>query len=329
MTCRPPGRRCRICPAGWSAVTLAGEIARTGGSVTGGAAVRESGTLGRERELRDLPDEITRLSGIRDAALAAQDDAIAVPRQLGDTRQEVEGERSGLLAAKKERAGQRARLARWLDDLRTEQAAAERRRAALDAAGAERADATTRLDEEERSLTAALAAARQEHEAAQAELGRESAPPPTATRPWPRSGGPGRPWRSASGPSAAARPTSAPRSGRWPKSSDCGPNAPPPSTASAPRSPPSTNASPPRLPTCEAQRARLMAGRPPLEAAARQAEAEIARLDRSSEGRPRCPLLRRSAARLQGLGVERPTTSWRPSASASSKTSTSRTRTSS
>ena len=43
---------------GWSMVTLTGEIARSGGAVTGGAAVRESGMLSRERELRDLPESI-------------------------------------------------------------------------------------------------------------------------------------------------------------------------------------------------------------------------------------------------------------------------------
>ncbi|MDQ3692809.1 MAG: AAA family ATPase, partial [Chloroflexota bacterium] len=53
-------------PGGWSAVTLAGEIARSGGSVTGGVAARESGLLARERELRVLPDEIRRLSAARE-----------------------------------------------------------------------------------------------------------------------------------------------------------------------------------------------------------------------------------------------------------------------
>ena len=42
-------------PAGWSVVTITGEIARAGGSVTGGSAAAESGTLARERELRELP----------------------------------------------------------------------------------------------------------------------------------------------------------------------------------------------------------------------------------------------------------------------------------
>lgn len=40
---------------GWTIVTLAGEQVNSGGAVTGGAQVRESGALRRERELRELP----------------------------------------------------------------------------------------------------------------------------------------------------------------------------------------------------------------------------------------------------------------------------------
>lgn len=43
---------------GWTIVTLAGEQVNSGGAVTGGAQVKESGTLRRERELRELPDQI-------------------------------------------------------------------------------------------------------------------------------------------------------------------------------------------------------------------------------------------------------------------------------
>ena len=39
-------------------VTLGGETLRPGGSLTGGAPVRESGMLAREREIRDLPSQI-------------------------------------------------------------------------------------------------------------------------------------------------------------------------------------------------------------------------------------------------------------------------------
>jgi chromosome segregation protein len=46
---------------GWTVVTLEGELTRSGGSVTGGSRIRQSGTLGRERELRELPPEIEKL----------------------------------------------------------------------------------------------------------------------------------------------------------------------------------------------------------------------------------------------------------------------------
>jgi len=43
---------------GWMIVTLAGEQVASGGALTGGAATKESGTLRRERELRELPTQI-------------------------------------------------------------------------------------------------------------------------------------------------------------------------------------------------------------------------------------------------------------------------------
>jgi chromosome segregation protein len=43
---------------GWTIVTLAGEQVSAGGAVTGGAAAKESGTLRRERELRELPERL-------------------------------------------------------------------------------------------------------------------------------------------------------------------------------------------------------------------------------------------------------------------------------
>lgn len=43
---------------GWQLVTLAGEQVSSGGAVTGGAQTRETGTLQRERELRELPLQV-------------------------------------------------------------------------------------------------------------------------------------------------------------------------------------------------------------------------------------------------------------------------------
>jgi chromosome segregation protein len=43
---------------GWTIVTLGGEQVSSGGAVTGGAQTKESGTLRRERELRELPQKV-------------------------------------------------------------------------------------------------------------------------------------------------------------------------------------------------------------------------------------------------------------------------------
>jgi len=48
--------------SGWTIVTLAGEQVSAGGAVTGGAAAKESGTLRRERELRELPKRLEAVS---------------------------------------------------------------------------------------------------------------------------------------------------------------------------------------------------------------------------------------------------------------------------
>jgi chromosome segregation protein len=44
---------------GWMLVTLAGEQVSSAGAVTGGAQTKETGTLRRERELRELPEQVT------------------------------------------------------------------------------------------------------------------------------------------------------------------------------------------------------------------------------------------------------------------------------
>jgi chromosome segregation protein len=51
-------RELRRLSGGWAIVTLAGEQVNSGGALTGGAQVKESGTLRRERELRELPDQV-------------------------------------------------------------------------------------------------------------------------------------------------------------------------------------------------------------------------------------------------------------------------------
>ena len=161
-------------PSGWSAVTLGGEIARSGGSVTGGSAVRESGILSRERELRELPRTIARLSKERDGAVATLRAADEAPRRIAEERQRIEGERAAVLAARKERQAQRSRLQTWLSELRAEGEAATRQLQALadatDTAERERAAIETDIA----ALTAEVEALRQEHAQVLAGLQRDS-----------------------------------------------------------------------------------------------------------------------------------------------------------
>ena len=116
---------------GWSVVTLAGEIARSGGSVTGGSATRESGALARERELRELPNTIAMLESEVATARDRAEEIDAGVRAILERRQHAEGERAALHAAAQERRQQRDRLAVWLTELREEQARVELRQEEL------------------------------------------------------------------------------------------------------------------------------------------------------------------------------------------------------
>jgi len=156
-------------PGGWSAVTLAGEIARSGGSVTGGAAVRESGVLGRERELRESPVEIERLERAHAETLAARDATAATARQLAAERHQTQTERAGRIATISERERQRQRLTSWIDVREKEREAAEQQASGRgDAAAAvarELATLSTETADLQRVLTetqTALAATRTE-----------------------------------------------------------------------------------------------------------------------------------------------------------------------
>ncbi len=130
-------------PTGFSAVTLGGDIARTGGSVAGGAAVRETGTLARERELRALPEHVAALAKQRQGCIDALSAAESAPAMIATEARSAEAELAGLRAMARERAGQRKRLATWLTDLENEQRGAERRldtiRQAIASRGDERA----------------------------------------------------------------------------------------------------------------------------------------------------------------------------------------------
>jgi chromosome segregation protein len=113
----PAARRAlRSLPGGWTTVTLGGEIARSGGSVTGGSAVRENGMLTRERELRELPAIIERLSTEIETATQMLDASMAALASTQSEMREVDRERVELDARLRELGNQQRRLTGWLQE---------------------------------------------------------------------------------------------------------------------------------------------------------------------------------------------------------------------
>lgn len=111
-------------PGGWSTVTLAGEIARSGGSVTGGSQGRDSGMLGRERELRELPDRIASLEKKRleaDKQASTENEKV---QTLQQQRSDLTSQRADVTAQLKALIPQRNRLQGWIADVRKQQDAA-------------------------------------------------------------------------------------------------------------------------------------------------------------------------------------------------------------
>lgn len=90
---------------GWTIVTLAGEQVNSGGAVTGGSQVRESGALRRERELRELPE---RASSIRaEIALSQQQRQALLASIAGAEQARREAEQRQRLALQERDAAQK------------------------------------------------------------------------------------------------------------------------------------------------------------------------------------------------------------------------------
>jgi chromosome segregation protein len=140
-------------PGGWNAITLTGEIVRTSGSVTGGTAIRESGALGRERELRELPGEIAKLEKDLTKARTRVDAASKEIREASEQRQQMESERAAILATRRERSGQRERINTWIVEWNRDQEALSTRLAELDRSGSETGKQLEDLDIELAGLT--------------------------------------------------------------------------------------------------------------------------------------------------------------------------------
>lgn len=126
-------RELRRMQGGWSIVTLAGEQVSSGGAVTGGAQMKESGVLRRERELRELPAQVAARRAELDAALRAREEIEArvaaaerALREADAALRRATQEREGLSEAheRARRAAERAEADLTWQRRRHEQAAA-------------------------------------------------------------------------------------------------------------------------------------------------------------------------------------------------------------
>jgi chromosome segregation protein len=146
-------------PSGWQIATTAGDLVNSGGSVSGGAPVREQGALRRERETRELPAQIASAEQqlrTADDALRAAETAVqqaqsavqAAEQALVERRRRQSSavdERDRAAARQRDLAEQRRRLDERLAELERElmqqieqTAAARAQLAALSAAQAAR-----------------------------------------------------------------------------------------------------------------------------------------------------------------------------------------------
>jgi chromosome segregation protein len=161
-------------PPGWTAVTLTGELARSGGSVTGGSAVRESGVLGRERELREQPGRIADLDRQLAEAGDRHSTVAMIPRQIAGEIRAQEDRRAELTASRREQGAQRTRLGQWLEDLEREGATAGMRAEQLRHAAHDADAEQARLEGEAAALEERLAQARRAREEQTEKAGAES-----------------------------------------------------------------------------------------------------------------------------------------------------------
>jgi chromosome segregation protein len=147
---------------GWMLVTLAGEQVSSGGAVTGGAQTKETGTLRRERELRELPNQVM---AQRDAVAQAVQARAGLDSRLSAAERALREAESARQRSAQEHEAQRAAV----DKTRrvADQAAAEqdlqRRHHEQNAAGiADLGEQQAALAQEQAALVAHEADAREQ-----------------------------------------------------------------------------------------------------------------------------------------------------------------------
>lgn len=161
-------------PGGWSAVTLSGEIARSGGSVTGGSAVRENGMLTRERERRELPDVVRDLDRrIGEAARITHQCQEELAAAVADHTR-IERAALGVDARIEDLERQARRLATWIREQESRDGQQAARHAATEERLAELLRTRRQLERDRLALEPALVQARRSLERAEEELGRDA-----------------------------------------------------------------------------------------------------------------------------------------------------------
>jgi len=161
-------------PGGWSTVTLAGEIARSGGSVTGGSAVRENGMLTRERELRELPETIRTVEQQITEARQTLESATAALAEAQAESRETDRNRLSLEARIRELGARQHRLGGWVQEHETRQGSEASRHGESSSRIAALESARDASEQERRALEPALEQARQGYQRTVDELERDA-----------------------------------------------------------------------------------------------------------------------------------------------------------
>jgi chromosome segregation protein len=162
-------RELRRIGGGWTIVTLAGEQVSSGGAVTGGAQIKESGALRRERELRELPEQV---KALRHAVEHAAAERAAVDREVAAAERALHDAEPARRRAAQETEARRAEAEATRRTTDRAEADAALQRARLDQAAADLADLEAQehaLAEEHAALEAREAEARARLEALRAE----------------------------------------------------------------------------------------------------------------------------------------------------------------
>jgi len=108
------------CGPGWQIVTLAGEIVRSSGAITGGSMTTGSGIMSRQREIRELPKTLAESSLRLNEARARLSDEKKCHEDLLQALSKLESQRRQLTATRQSKADRLRALQSAIEKLQTE-----------------------------------------------------------------------------------------------------------------------------------------------------------------------------------------------------------------